>query len=172
MTYFKTLESILLICLCAAFIASAARAEDKMSEAESYVPGLKEIINQKAITDDPKDLFKTYHPKDALPPDVWKYMHYDVDKMKEMTVELVGFTAPELAGKIAPEIKPGKYTYKDLEKYPGMKELFPPIILKNIKAGAPPISCNIQDFEIVPRSSCTGPCPFVRRQRKTWEKRN
>ncbi|MCP4576431.1 MAG: DUF1329 domain-containing protein, partial [Deltaproteobacteria bacterium] len=64
--------------------------------------------------------------------------------------DLVGFTAPEKVGKIAPEIKPGKYTYQDLAKYPGMKELFPPVLYRNIKAGGPPLSCNIQDFEIVP----------------------
>ena len=150
MTCFKKLKSILLICLSAAFIASAAWAADEMPPAESYVPDLKEIMKQKALVDDPRDLFKTYHPKDTLPPEVWAYMHFDIEKMKKMTAEIVGFTAPEQVGKIAPEIQPGKYTYQDLEKYPGLKDLFPPVILGNIKAGGPPLSCNIQDFEIAP----------------------
>jgi hypothetical protein len=46
--------------------------------------------------------------------------------MKQETPALISFKAPELVGKVAPEIKPAKYTSNDLEKYPGLKELFPP----------------------------------------------
>lgn len=150
MTYFKKLNSILFICLSAALVSSAGWAADDMPDAESYAPSLKEIMKQKALVDDPKDLVKTYHPKDALPPEVWKYMHFDVDKMKEGTAEIMGYTAPEKVGKIAPEIKPGEYTYKDLPKYPGMKELFPPTLYRNIKAGGPPLTCMMPNFEIAP----------------------
>jgi len=168
MTYFKTLKNILLICLCAVLMAPFARAEDKMPDPESYIPDLKEIMKQKALVDDSRDLFKTYHPKDTLPPDVWKFMHFDIDKMKEMTAELVGFTAPERVGKIAPEIKPGKYTYKDLEKYPGLKELLLPHV--RVNAGGPPLTCNIQDFEIVPTEQFHWSLPICEATKKNLGK--
>jgi len=150
MTYSKTLNHFLLVCLSAGFIASSVWAGDQMPDAESYIPDLKDILEKKKSYDDNTDLIQAFHPKDILPPEVWKYMHFDIDKMKKMTAEIVGFTAPERVGKIAPEIKPGQYTYQDLEKYPGLKKLFPPVILRDIKAGGPPISCNFQTFEIAP----------------------
>jgi len=150
MTSAKALKGFLLICLSAAFISSTAWAGDDMPDAQTYIPSLKELMKEKALVDDPKDLIETYHPKDTLPPEVWNYMHFDVNEMKKKTAEIMGFTAPEKVGRIAPEIKPGKYTYKDLDKNPSLKELFPPTILRNIKAGGPPLSCMIQDFEIAP----------------------
>jgi hypothetical protein len=75
-------------------------------------------------------------------------MNFDVEKMKELWAELIGYTAPEVVGNIAPEIKPGKYTYKDVEQSPGLKKLFPPVVLKTIKAGGPPYIGNIMNFEI------------------------
>ncbi|MCP4574693.1 MAG: DUF1329 domain-containing protein, partial [Deltaproteobacteria bacterium] len=123
---------------------------EKMPPAETYLPATSEIMSQKASFDDNRDLMVTYHPKDVLPPDVWKWMCFDVAEMKKQTAEILGFTAPELVGKIAPEIKPGKYTYKDMARLPGLKELFPKVFQKTITAGGPPFVCNIMDFEIEP----------------------
>ena len=41
-------------------------AQEKMPPADSYLPSINEIMNQKASYDDNRDLFVTYHPKDIL----------------------------------------------------------------------------------------------------------
>ncbi len=128
----------------------AAWADEEMPPAETYLPSISESMREKNTLDDNRDLVVTYHPKDIMPPEVWKWMHFDEEEMKKQMAELLGFTAPELVGKIAPEIKPGRYTYKDVEKLPGLKELFPEVTLRYIKEGGPPFICNIMDFEIQP----------------------
>ncbi|MBW1903097.1 MAG: DUF1329 domain-containing protein [Deltaproteobacteria bacterium] len=67
-----------------------------------------------------------------------------------MTEEIVGLKSPDLVNKIAPEIKPGKYTYQDMENSPGLKDLFPPEFLLHIKPGGPPLIGSIPEFEITP----------------------
>ena len=73
-----------------------------------------------------------------------------MEEAKRQTAELVGFKSPDVVGKIAPEIKPGKYTYQDLEKSSGLKELFPPELQLHIRAAGPPLPCSIEEFEIIP----------------------
>ena len=48
--------------------------------------------------------------KDVLPPEIWDLVATDVEEAKKQTAEILGFRSPELVGKIAPEIKLGKYT--------------------------------------------------------------
>jgi len=141
------------------FLSLTVWAAPDLPQADIYLPSTNDMIKAKAIFDDNKDLFVTYHPKDILPPEIWETITYDIDKMKAAWKDLVGFTAPELVGKIAPEIKPGKYTYKDLDKYPGIKKLFPEVILKTIKAGGPPHVGNIMDFEIEPTTQMFASLP-------------
>ena len=85
-----------------------------------------------------------------VPPEITDLMTFDVDKAKKQTAEILGFKSPDVVNKIAPEIKAGKYNYKDLEKYPGLKDLFPPEFVMHIKPGGPPFAANIPEFEIVP----------------------
>ncbi len=150
MKILSSVKYILILWLSTALLPWAAWADEKMPNPDTYLPSFHEIMKQKASYNDNRDLFVTFHPKEVLPPEIWKWINFDFDKMKEMWTELVGFTAPELVGKIAPEIEPGKYTYKDLNKYPGLKELFPSVVRNNVKAGGPPFICNIMDFEIAP----------------------
>jgi len=146
----KIFKYILVLYLCIALLPLNTWAAEEMPSPEKYLPSASELMAQKATYNDSRDLFRTYHPKDVLPPEVWEWMHFDMAEMKKQTAEILGFTAPELVGKIAPEIKPGKYSYHDLEKYSGLKELFTPVLLKTVKAGGPPFVCNIMDFEIQP----------------------
>jgi hypothetical protein len=150
MKYRNSLDCIFVLFLSVVLLPLPAWTSGSLPHADIYMPSTSEIMKAKNIFDDKRDLFVTYHPKDILPPEIWDKMHFDVDEMKKLWAELVGFTAPELVGKIAPEIKPGKYTYKDLEKYPGFKQLFPEVALKTVKAGGPPYVGNIMDFEIEP----------------------
>jgi len=104
----------LLFCLVLILVPLASQAEEKLPYPETYVPSAQEK-QIKAVFDDPRDLFveKTY--KDIVPPEVYNRITFDQEKMKKEWAELRGFTALELVGKIAPEIKSGKY----IQRCPG-----------------------------------------------------
>jgi len=146
-----------------------SRAEDKLPDPTTYLfrPG----HSGKETFDDPTDLTIKRPFKDYLPPEIRDIMTFDPKRMKKETAELLGYTAPELVGKIAPEIKPGKYTYKDLEKYPGLKELFPPLVVKHIiKPGGPPLVGNIPEFEIIPTRQFHYNLPLIEATRRNLGK--
>lgn len=120
------------------------------ADPDTYVPTFEQLRQHKKTYDDPRPVLKEYGPKQVLPPQMYQALTWDVEQMKQAWADLVGFRAPEVVGKKAPEVKPGKYTYQDLEKYPGLKELFWPQMLDRIKPGAPPLAGNISEFEVVP----------------------
>jgi len=138
----NSIKCLFLFFLCAAFLASVAFAGDELPHPTTYLPHPSDVPNIIKGLDDPTDLMVTYPPKKAVPPEVWEYLKTDVEKAKMMTAELVGFKSPDLVGKIAPEIKPGKYTYKDLKDNPGLKDLFPPEFVQHIRPGGPPLRDN------------------------------
>jgi hypothetical protein len=118
--------------------------------ADFVPPGILEVEKHKQFYDDPRPYLKDFGPKQVLPKDFYSSLVFDVEQMKKGWAEVVGFKAPDEVGKIAPEIKPGKYTYKDLEKYPGFKRLMYPDLYKRIKPGGPPMAGSIPEFEIIP----------------------
>jgi len=146
----KKVKPIFILFIIAVFLPLTAWAAGELPHPSTYLPSTKDIMALKATYDDNKDLIETYHPKDILPPEVWATMNWDVDKMKALWAELVGFTTDERVGEMAPEIKPGKYIYKDVEQNPVIKELWPKYIQKTLVPGGPPIICNIMSFEIEP----------------------
>ncbi len=162
MRHKKTLGYILVLCLSAAFLPLAAWAGSEWEQwphPNNYLPSTSKVMKQKATYDDKRDLFQTFHPKDFVIPEIWGKITFDIPEMKKKTAEIYGYTAQELVGKIAPEIKPGKYTYEDLEKYPGLKELFTPMLLRTVRAGGPPHVCAIRSFEIEPTRQLHLPLP-------------
>jgi hypothetical protein len=116
----------------------------------TYSPTPSEIEKHKKLYDDPRPYLKEWGPKQILPKGLYEKLCFDEKKMMSIWAELVGFRAPDVVEKIAPEIKPGKYTYKDLEKYPGFKQLMWPDLYKRIRPGGPPHMGNIPEFEIIP----------------------
>ena len=138
MKYTKSIKREVILFLTVTFLPLAAWGSETLPQPDSYLSHANWSNKQKKITDDPTDLIATYPLKDALPPEIYKLMTFDEEEAKSQTAEILGFKSPELVGNIAPEIKPGKYTYKDLEKSPGLKELFPPEFLPFIKPGGPP----------------------------------
>ena len=116
----------------------------------TYIPTFEQLREHKRPYDDPRPVMETFGPQQVLPPEMYKSLTWDVETMKKDWAELVGFRAPDVVGKKSPEIKPGNYTYKDLETQPGLKELFWPQMLERIKPGGPPFVGNIAEFEIVP----------------------
>jgi len=149
---------------------AAESAAEEMPDPQTYLPGFKEILTLKANYDDRTDLLENYHPENILPPDVWKWLHFDVAEMKKQTAEILGFTAPEQVGIIAPEIEPGTYSYKDLEQHPGLKNLFPPAIQQSFRKGGTPFVCSIMDFEIQPTRQLHWALPVCELTRKNMGK--
>jgi hypothetical protein len=151
MKYWKKL----MVCFAAAFIVglclqSAALAYDP-PDPRTYVPTFMDIEKAKKFYEDPRSVYAgPLSIKNRLPKELYEKLVFPIEEMKKEWAEVVGFKAPDVVGKKAPEIKPGKYTYKDLEKYPAFKELFWPGMYKRIKAGGPPHAGNIPEFEIVP----------------------
>lgn len=150
MKYQRTLFlAFIALCMAVALETVTALAGD-IPRPDTYVPSRAEIEKHKAPFDDPRPYLTTFGPKQVLPPALYERLTYDVGAMKDLWAKLVGFRAPDVVGKIAPEIKPGKYTYKDLVKYQGLKELMWPDLYNRIKPGGPPHAGNIPEFEIVP----------------------
>jgi hypothetical protein len=111
---------------------------------------LSKIEGYKSFFDDPRPLYKDLSMKKIIPPEIYSKYIYDVEAMKKLWAEVVGFRAPDVVGKIAPEIRPGTYNYKDKEKYPGIKELMIPEHYKRFNPGAPPFAGNYPEIKIVP----------------------
>ena len=87
--------------------------------AQKYELGIKELEKFKKPIDDPAPFYTNIAGfKKIMPPEAYKKVTYDVETMKRVWAEAVGFKAPDVTGKIHPEIKPGKYTYRDKTKYP------------------------------------------------------
>ncbi|MBW2144128.1 MAG: hypothetical protein JRG75_07010, partial [Deltaproteobacteria bacterium] len=143
MKQIKSIKRGVILFLTATFLPLAAWGSEALPHPDTYLNHANESYKLKKITDDPTDLIAAYPLKDALPPEIYRLMTFDVEEAKRQTAEILGFKSPELVGNIAPEIKPGKYTYKDVEKSPVLKELFPPEFRSFIKPGGPPLIASI-----------------------------
>jgi len=162
MKHSKLVRFVLVVLASMVIFPLVAWAQTKYPPPESYMIHISkahEVI--KAPTDDPRDLTVTYNIKDVLPPEILELLYFDQEKMKKGSAEMVGFTAPELVGKIAPEIKPGKYTYKDVEQNPAFMDLFPPEFRHHIGKPGPPLVCNIAEFEIIPTRQIHSYLPLI-----------
>lgn len=110
----------------------------------------EEFDKYKRFFDDPRPVFTDWSMKKNMPPEDYAKIASDPEAMRALWAEVVGFMAPDVVGKVAPEIKPGKYSYTDKEKYPGLKALMVPAIYERFKPGAPPLAGNFPEMEIVP----------------------
>ncbi len=117
---------------------------------ETYIPTWATLEKYKKFYDDPRPYLKDFGLKDILPRDFYKKLVFDQGKMKDTWAEIVGFKAPDVVGKLYPEIKPGKYTYRDVALNPAFKKLFIPEIYDRIGPTSPTFAGRIQEFEIVP----------------------
>ncbi|HEX9156809.1 MAG TPA: DUF1329 domain-containing protein, partial [Syntrophales bacterium] len=163
----RTLGFLLVIAALAP--ALTARAGE-YPDPKNYIPTMIEVEKHKASQDDPRPYLTTFGPKQVLPKELYAKLSFDVDAMKSQWAELVGFKAPDVVGKVAPEIKPGKYTYKDLAKNPGLKALMWPDLYNRIKPGAPPHSGNIPEFEIIPTRQLYWALPIAEATKKNLGK--
>jgi hypothetical protein len=118
--------------------------------AEEYKVTFDEWAKVKAFYDDPRPTMKELPLSKIIPPEDYAKLTFDREAMKKAWAEAVGFRAPDVVGKIAPEIKSGKYTYQDKEKYPGFKELMVPEVYDRFNPGGPPRAGNFPELEIIP----------------------
>jgi hypothetical protein len=132
-------------------------------DAKSYMPSFGDIQKAKRFYDDPRSPYAgALSLKNRVPKEMYEKLVFPVDEMKKEWAAVVGFKAPDVVNKKCPDIKPGKYTYKDLEKYPCFKELFPSETYNRIKPGGPPHAGNIPEFEIVPTQQYYHSLPVAR----------
>ncbi len=128
---------------------------------EIYGYTMEDFLKAKANFDDPTHLFEKLPHSKVLPPEVWKEINYDQEEMKKLWPEVIGFKSPEVVGKIAPDIKPGKYTYQDKEKY-GFKELMPPELYERFKPGEPPLAANFSEITVIPTKQYYTALPYAK----------
>ena len=146
MRSFKNVGLCLVVfCLALIVMIPVAWAEEK-----EFKVTIDQIIKAKAFYDDPSPILQKLSWKQIMSPESYAKITWDVETMKKLWAEVVGFKAPDVVGKIAPEIKPGKYTYKDKDKYPGLKELMIPEQYEMFKPGGPPHAGNFSEIEVIP----------------------
>jgi hypothetical protein len=143
---------------------------DEFAHPDTYIPTWQDVYKVKTATTN-SSYYDAFPYNKILPPELYKAITYDQEKMGALWAEVVGFRAPDVVGKIAPEIKPGHYTYKDLETKPGLKELLLPDLVENhIKPGGPPHSANIPEFEIIPTRQYYSALPVAEATKKNMGK--
>jgi hypothetical protein len=87
--------------------------------AQKYELGIKELEKYKGPINDPAPFYTNIEGfKKIMPPEAYKKVTYDVETMKKLWAETIGFKAPDVVGKAYPEVKPGKYSYSDKAKMP------------------------------------------------------
>lgn len=150
MNFLRAVKAGTILLLTATILPTTAWGTGSIPHPDSYLPHPTEINKMKSLVDDDKDLMATNPLKAILPPEIYEHMTFDIDEAERQTAEIIGFKSPDVVGKISPEIKAGRYTSNDLEKYPGLKELFPPELLLHIRPGGPPFAAGIPEFEIIP----------------------
>ncbi|MBT8340685.1 MAG: DUF1329 domain-containing protein [Desulfatitalea sp.] len=113
-------------------------------------PSIAEMKKWKVPMDDPRPYIQNGFYKHFLSDEQYMAFVYDVPSMKQAWSEIVGFKAPEVVGKIAPEIKPGKYSYKDKQIFPGLKELMPEYFYEMFDKPGPPVAGKFSEIIIIP----------------------
>ena len=127
----------------------------------TYMPTHEQIEKEKRLFDDPRPVLKNYGPTTLPPKEMVQYLTHDINKMKSLWEEIVGFKAPDVVGKIAPEVKPGKYSWQDVKSNPGLQELLPESIMDMIREPGPPFAGAIAEFEIIPTRQYYYPLPIA-----------
>ena len=85
------------ICLLAVtFSPIASWCAESLPHPDQYLPNVNERLKIKKIIDDPTDAMATYPLKDAVHPEIYKFLTFDVEDAKRQTAELLGVSRPRL----------------------------------------------------------------------------
>ncbi|MEW6440272.1 MAG: DUF1329 domain-containing protein [bacterium] len=120
---------------------------------EPYELPAEGLLKFKGLSDDPTPLYpKIEYYKKIMPQEAWDQCVFDPAESRAVWAEAVGFKAPDVVGKIAPEIPPGNYTLEDKQKYPFDKLMTPYHLRKWNEPGAGGLNhaANFTEFEILP----------------------
>lgn len=147
----SAIKFALITCLVVGIVLPVSLRAEEWPDPKTYLPtSLSEMEKQyKGRYDDPRPYMNGFFKK-MLPPEMYKKLSYDPEEMKKAWSDVVGFRAPDVVGKIHPEIKPGKYTWKDVQNNPAFKALMWPTMYERMKPPGPPYGGNIPEFEIIP----------------------
>ncbi len=100
-------------------VALAIVLAGTLSWAQKYELSMAELQKFKGPIDDPAPFYTNIQGfKKIMPAEAYKKVTFDVETMKTKWAEAIGFKAPDVVGKLHPEIKPGKYSYQDKVKLP------------------------------------------------------
>jgi len=121
---------------------SASEIENKFT--------VDQFLKAKAFYDDPRPYLKNLDLKNLMAPEEYRNLICDQELSKKVWAETIGFKAPDVVGKIAPEIKPGVYSYKNKEQHPGLKELMIPFFYEQFAAGGPPFIGKYPEIKVIP----------------------
>jgi len=141
---------VLFIAIMALIPVWLVSAEEQMPSPLSYMPKFVTFNKAKKNFDDPRSYHDSFPMQTAIPKVIYDRLIFDEKEMASAWENIVGFKSPEVVGRIAPEIKPGHYTYQDMSAKPGLKSLMWPEMANRIKPGGPPFAGNISTFEVVP----------------------
>lgn len=130
-----------------------------------YQVNLATLQKYKQPLDDPRPLYTDLSFKKVMPAETYKKLTYDIGAMKKAWAEAIGFRAPDVVGK-SRELKPGKYSYKDKEQHPALKELMIPELYKRFDAGRPPLAGNFEEITVVPTRQYYWPLPVAEATKK------
>jgi len=138
-----------LVCFCVVVFIVGMGVIPPAQAAENYSLTIGRLDKEKAFFDDPRPYHNVLAFKKILPAAVYQKLACDQEAAKKLWAEVVGFKAPDVVGKVAPEIKPGKYSCKDKDKYP-FKELMPAEYYKRFAIQTPPHAGNFSEIRVIP----------------------
>lgn len=137
--------------------------------ASPYPVSVAQFEEYKRVLDDPRPYLKdTNNFRVWIPDEAWNAITYDKDTMMKTWADVVGFKAPDVVGKIASEVKPGKYSCKDKERLP-FKDLMPPFWYEKFNPpgeGGPNHVGNFTEIEVIPTRQFYWSLPIAEATRK------
>ncbi len=139
----------LLAIFCTVIAAVLFAGGTTLRAAEVYKLSSQQVEKDKAFFDDPRPYRNVLTMKKIMPPAVYAKLSGNEEEMKKVWADTVGFKAPDVVGKAAPQIVPGKYTYKDKDRLP-FKELMLPQHYFRFAPQAPPHAANFSEIIVVP----------------------
>ncbi len=151
-------------------LTPGAQAQTKYPKPESYLPTWAELESHKRFYNDPRPFLKEYGLKQILPKEMYDKVTFDQEKMKSLWAEIVGFKAPDVVGKVHSEIKPGKYTYKDVQNSAAWKKLLPPELLARIREPGGNHAGTFREFELIPTRQYYWALPIAEMTKKNLGK--
>lgn len=116
----------------------------------AYKISFERFREHKDFFDDPRPVVQDLGWDTLMPPQEYRALVYDREKMAALWKQAVGFAAPGVVGIVAPEITPGTYTCADRDKLPGLQQLMSPAMYARFRPAGPPHCGAFSKLDVVP----------------------